>query len=480
MWTTAASDRSAGPVHAQSFARRARLEVGAVLALASVGLLGGVAGVASAFDTGAIQGVVLFNGAPVPALAMTGSGALAVQAGAGIAASVDATGAFSFPNLEEGTYPLVLVHGASPLGANAIVSVRAGATATAYLDLTGSAGLATGAITVNGQPFAVDRIMVDGNGTSCAFRTNAGGGFSMLLPPGSYTATPRSAATGATVAAFPFAIAAGSTTDLGALAFDTGAIQGVVLFNGAPVPALAMAGSGALAVQAGAGIAASVDATGAFSFPNLPAGTYHPGVVHGASPLGPSATTSVMPGGTAVAYLDLAGSAGLATGVIAVNGQPFPVDRLVVDGNGGTYVFSTDASARFALLLPPGSYTATPRSPATGATIGTFAFTIVAGQAGAVLAAPAEPAVAAFGLSPVFPNPTTGRSLVTVAVPRRAHVRLKLVDVQGREVAALADGVREAGRYTAALSVGDLHAGVYFVRLQSPGGLLARRVALGK
>jgi len=265
-----------------------------------------------------------------------------------------------------------------------------------------------------------------------------------------------------------------------ASAFDTGAIQGYVLFNGAPVPALAMAGSGALTVQAGAGITASVDATGFYSFPNLPEGTYPLVLVHGANPLGADATTPVTVGGTATAYLDLTSSAGLATGVITANGQPLPVERMVVDGNGTSCSFSTDASARFMLLLPPGSYTATPRNPATGAILGTFAFTVVAGGTNAVLSAPEGAAIAAFGLSLVSPNPTTGHSLVMFAVPRKAHVRLTLLDVQGRQVAVLADGVHEAGRYAAALQSGDLTAGIYFVRMQAPGVQLARRVAIVK
>ena len=431
-----------------------------------------------AFDTGAIQGYVLLNGAPVPALALSGAGALTVQAGTEIAASVDAAGAFSFPNLPAGPYQLVLMHGANLAGAQAAIPVTVGGTTNAYLDVTSTAGLATGVISANGQPLPVDRIVVDGSGATNVFSTDASARFAMLLPPGNYTATPRSSATGATIGTFPFTIVAGSTTSLGTIGFNTGAIQGAVLFNAAPVPALAMAGAGALTVQAGAGIAASVNASGAFNFPNLPAGPYYLVLMHGANALGAQATIPVTIGTTASAYLDVTSSAGLATGVIMANGQPLAVDRIVVDGNGASYEFSTDASARFAMLLPPGSYTATPHSSETGAIIGTFTFNVAAGQSNAVLAAPVGEAIAAFALSPVSPNPAAGRALVTFAVPRTARVRLTLLDVQGREMAVLADGVREPGRYRAALPSGVQHAGVYFVRLQAPGVQLARRVAI--
>ena len=42
------------------------------------------------------------------------------------------------------------------------------------------------------------------------------------------------------------------------------------------------------------------------------------------------------------------------------------------------------------------------------------------------------------------------------------RVRLSLYDVQGREVAVLANGMRESGRYTAALNATALEPGLYF------------------
>jgi hypothetical protein len=92
----------------------------------------------------------------------------------------------------------------------------------------------------------------------------------------------------------------------------------------------------------------------------------------------------------------------------------------------------------------------------------------------------AHEAVTALALSPVSPNPSTGRSLVTFAIPASTWVRLTLTDVQGREVAVLADGVRQSGRYTATIEASDLHAGMYFVRMQAQGVNLTRRLAVLK
>jgi hypothetical protein len=94
------------------------------------------------------------------------------------------------------------------------------------------------------------------------------------------------------------------------------------------------------------------------------------------------------------------------------------------------------------------------------------------------IAVEAQGAIPAFALSPLSPNPTTGSSLVSFAVPSRTRVRLALLDVQGRELAALADGVREPGRYAAALDASDLRAGMYFVRLQAGGANAVRRLVV--
>ena len=86
--------------------------------------------------------------------------------------------------------------------------------------------------------------------------------------------------------------------------------------------------------------------------------------------------------------------------------------------------------------------------------------------------------VTAFGLSPLAPNPTSGSSLVSFAVPQRAVVKLTLSDVQGRELAVLANGPREPGRHTALLDASDLPAGIYFLELEAGSVQLRRRVTV--
>ena len=87
---------------------------------------------------------------------------------------------------------------------------------------------------------------------------------------------------------------------------------------------------------------------------------------------------------------------------------------------------------------------------------------------------------AAFELESVTPNPTARGLLVRYSVGIDARVHVGVRDVQGREVAALADGPHAAGEHTATWerARGAAPAGVYFVCLETPAGRWVRRVAV--
>jgi beta-propeller uncharacterized protein DUF5122 len=111
-----------------------------------------------------------------------------------------------------------------------------------------------------------------------------------------------------------------------------------------------------------------------------------------------------------------------------------------------------------------------------GSDVSDAGFTIASGA----LAVDAAPGDAAFALGPVAPNPTRGPSRLSYLVPRRAHVRLTLLDVQGRELAVLADGARDAGRYTLPLDGAGLRPGLYFIRMRAPETDLKQRIVILK
>jgi flagellar hook assembly protein FlgD len=89
--------------------------------------------------------------------------------------------------------------------------------------------------------------------------------------------------------------------------------------------------------------------------------------------------------------------------------------------------------------------------------------------------------ITSVGLDKIAPNPSRGLMRVAYALPREANVRLSVVDVSGREVALLATGSYQAGRYQATWS-GQTNrgvnapAGIYFVRLQALGSNVTQRV----
>jgi hypothetical protein len=83
-----------------------------------------------------------------------------------------------------------------------------------------------------------------------------------------------------------------------------------------------------------------------------------------------------------------------------------------------------------------------------------------------------------FDLAPIRPNPMRGGGQITFTVPSRSPLRLSVFDVQGREVARLADGRHEPGRYSVEWDGASLQSGIYFVRLDAPGVHLARRLVL--
>jgi hypothetical protein len=79
----------------------------------------------------------------------------------------------------------------------------------------------------------------------------------------------------------------------------------------------------------------------------------------------------------------------------------------------------------------------------------------------------------------VLRNPVSDQLAVRFALPRAGDTRLSVFDVAGREVARVIDGGIPAGVHTAAWEPGvSQPAGVYYARLQAPGGVRSERFVL--
>ena len=80
------------------------------------------------------------------------------------------------------------------------------------------------------------------------------------------------------------------------------------------------------------------------------------------------------------------------------------------------------------------------------------------------------------------PNPASGATTLGFALPRAGRVELAIYDASGRRVRLLASGEHAAGEHVLAWDLRDeagrpVGAGLYFVRLESAGSTLTRRLA---
>jgi len=86
------------------------------------------------------------------------------------------------------------------------------------------------------------------------------------------------------------------------------------------------------------------------------------------------------------------------------------------------------------------------------------------------------------GLRPIRPNPVAGAATIEYVLPRDARARVTVLDVQGRVVATLANGVESAGPHhvlwSAAGASARPPAGLYFVALETPGRRWVQRMIL--
>lgn len=77
-----------------------------------------------------------------------------------------------------------------------------------------------------------------------------------------------------------------------------------------------------------------------------------------------------------------------------------------------------------------------------------------------------------------FPNPFAVHTEIAYRLFEARHVKLAVFDLLGRRVTTLVDQMQPAGSYEVGFVPGDRAGGVYFVRLESDGAALTRRMLL--
>jgi hypothetical protein len=84
----------------------------------------------------------------------------------------------------------------------------------------------------------------------------------------------------------------------------------------------------------------------------------------------------------------------------------------------------------------------------------------------------------AFRLEQNFPNPFNPATEIRFELPQSGDAALVVHDVLGREVAVLAEGYKDAGRYQVTWDGSGSASGVYVVRLTQGSVALSRRMLL--
>ena len=85
-----------------------------------------------------------------------------------------------------------------------------------------------------------------------------------------------------------------------------------------------------------------------------------------------------------------------------------------------------------------------------------------------------------FSLSSAYPNPFNPTTSTVLALPEQAEVRAEALDLLGRSVNVIHDGVLPAGEHTLTFDAGDLPSGTYYIRVQTDRYVTGTKVLLIK
>ena len=76
------------------------------------------------------------------------------------------------------------------------------------------------------------------------------------------------------------------------------------------------------------------------------------------------------------------------------------------------------------------------------------------------------------------PNPARGRIEIALSLAEAGPVRIVVIDVLGREVAVVLDGVAAQGETSVGIETGAWPAGVYVVRAEAAGRVSSARLVV--
>jgi len=85
-----------------------------------------------------------------------------------------------------------------------------------------------------------------------------------------------------------------------------------------------------------------------------------------------------------------------------------------------------------------------------------------------------------YSLEDAYPNPFNPTTTIRYAIPEAAKITLTIYDIQGRQVAELVNGFRQAGSHEVTFDASQLASGVYLYRLSTPGFTAISKMTLLK
>jgi len=78
------------------------------------------------------------------------------------------------------------------------------------------------------------------------------------------------------------------------------------------------------------------------------------------------------------------------------------------------------------------------------------------------------PNVSSYELHQNYPNPFNDNTTISYSILHATHVKLEIIDINGRVVSRLVDSYQTAQHYSIRFNAGNLSSGIYFFRLKTP------------
>lgn len=79
-----------------------------------------------------------------------------------------------------------------------------------------------------------------------------------------------------------------------------------------------------------------------------------------------------------------------------------------------------------------------------------------------------------------FPNPFNPSTTITYQLPKQSKVKIRICDILGREVAAIVNEEKSAGKYSVLFNGNNLSSGIYFYQLLADDIILTKKFVLMK